>query len=167
MNILDIIFAVILGYFLIRGLMRGLIIELGALAGVILGFILANKYHSLAAPYVGKVVSDPGWASIISHLVIFLAVVVIVTFISRLLKELMTIVLPGWLDILGGLLVGTLKAAAICSIILFVLLHFAPEADFIKESKSVPYLKQFSEKAREYIPEKYIPVLPDANKTIT
>jgi membrane protein required for colicin V production len=152
MNILDVIFAVIAGFLLLRGLYRGLLIETASLLGAVAGFFLANKYHLDLADYAKKVVPG-GWAGVVSYLAIFFAVVVLVTLMARGVRNVLTVAPGKWLDRLGGGAAGLLKGVLICLVVLVVLKAYFPEAGYISGSRAVPYLNRAAEVLQQYMPE--------------
>ena len=135
MNLLDTVFAVILGYCLIRGVFRGLIKELSSIVGVMGGFYAAYSYYPYLARHLARWVTDPGYQRIISFLVIFVVVLLAVSFAGIVIKYLMNIAFLGWTDRICGLLFGSLKGVLIISVLLLVLTAFLPKnAAIIKQS---------------------------------
>ncbi|MFV0421422.1 CvpA family protein [Oleidesulfovibrio sp.] len=152
MSILDVIFALIGGFFLIRGLFRGLMIEVAAVAGLVGGFFLANAYYTEAVPYVGRFVSA-GWSEIVSYVLIFLGVMVLCTLVAVGLRKVLEATGGGLLDSIGGGVVGFAKGLIICLVIFAVLTKFVPDMQFVQESKIAPYLARTADMVEQYIPE--------------
>jgi membrane protein required for colicin V production len=154
MSFLDIFFVVVLGFFLIRGIFRGLIQEISSIVGLILGFFLANKYYSLALPYLEKFISNDNWAQIASYVAIFLGVMGLVFILSIILKKLVKVVVLDWLDKIGGGVLGLIKACLICSITLLVLTSFLPaKTEFIRNSRLAPYVHKVSMAMGNFLPQ--------------
>lgn len=152
MNILDVIFALIGGFFLIRGLFRGLMIEVAAVAGLVGGFFLANAYYAQAVPYLSSFVSA-GWVEIVSYVLIFLGVMVLSTLIAIGLRNVLEATGGGLIDNIGGGVVGFAKGLIICLVIFAVLNRFVPDMQFMRDSKIAPYLVRTSDFVEQYIPE--------------
>lgn len=165
MNILDIIFSVIALYLLLRGIVRGLIIEVASLAGVILGFYLANQYYQDLTPFMENFITNRGWADVASYLVIFILTFFVVTVAAIGLRKLISVTFAGWLDHLAGSVVGLAKGVLVCCIILMVLTRFFPEADFVKESTLAPKLSGVSEYLKQFVPEDMPSLLRHGNTT--
>jgi len=135
MNLLDTVFAVILGYCLIRGVFRGLIKELSSIVGVMGGFYAAYSYYPHLAKYLANWVSNTGYQRIISFLMIFILVFLVVSFVGMVIKYLMNITYLGWTDRVCGLIFGSLKGILILSVLLLVLTTFLPKnAAIVKQS---------------------------------
>ncbi|MBG0776894.1 MAG: CvpA family protein [Desulfovibrionaceae bacterium] len=155
MNILDIIFAVIAGYLVLRGLFRGLVVETASLAGAVVGFFLANSYAPALAPYTAKVLSTTAWAHTASYFAIFAATMILATLLAKAARRLLQIEFAAWLDHVAGGLVGLVKGALICSVILLVLANFFGERDFIMESQGARYLSVGAGYLQRFLPEQY------------
>ena len=154
MNSLDIFFIIVLAFFLIRGIFRGLIQEVSSMVGLILGFFLASKYYSLALPYLGKIISNDNWTKIASYMAIFLGVMGLVLILSIALKKLLNVALLGWLDKIAGGALGLIKACLICSITLLVLTSFLPaRTRLIHDSKLAPYVHNVSKILGNFLPQ--------------
>jgi membrane protein required for colicin V production len=147
MNTFDIIVAVILTYSLIRGLFRGLVKEVASIIGVLGGFFAAYSFYSPAAEYLSGLVSNPAYRNILAFLIIFCAVVIVINLLAIIIKYILKVVLLGWLDRLGGLGFGAIKAVLIGSVLFLVLTAFLPKGTpLIRDSMAAPYLSMVSEK---------------------
>jgi membrane protein required for colicin V production len=122
MNYLDLIILSIVGIFVIKGLFRGFFHEVLGLVGLLVGLIFATKYMSNAAVWVDEYLRiPPGLATLLGFLLIFLGIVFGFQLLAHILQKLSQVSLLGWLEKLGGGLVGFLKGATIISLlILFV-----------------------------------------------
>ncbi|GFM35798.1 colicin V biosynthesis protein [Desulfovibrio psychrotolerans] len=154
MNALDITFIVITGFFLIRGLFRGLITEMGAIVGVIGGFLAANAYYAQAAPYVSTVIADSAWAGIAAYAGIFIGVIIGTSLLAAILHKLIGATPAAWLDHFSGLLLGGVKGVLICTVLLACITYFMPNADFVYNSQTAPYLQQTTAFLRQFMPER-------------
>ncbi|WP_291322118.1 CvpA family protein [Desulfonatronospira sp.] len=154
MNALDIFFVIVLGFFLFRGVYRGLILEIASIAGLIAGFLAANRFYMDVYPWLYDILENQTWAQIISYLSIFLATMAVVALLAFFLRRLLRLVMLGWLDRLGGGLLGFVKAGLICSIALLLLTVFLPsEHSLIVESMIAPYLIALSDSLASYLPQ--------------
>ena len=155
MNTLDIAFLVVIAFFLLRGLYRGLLVEVASLAGVVLGFFLANRYYLDVSVLAKEFIANPAWAETISYLLIFVACVVLVTLLAKVLKKLLALTLTAWLDHFMGCIIGLAKGAVICCVVLLILeVSFRePYPAFLRDSQLRPYLEQVSDFLKQFLPD--------------
>lgn len=125
MNLLDIIFIIPIVWFAYQGFKRGLIIELASLVALILGIYAAMYFSDYAADFlINNMDMSEKYVPITSFILTFIAVVVIVYFIGKILEKLVNMVALGFLNKLAGLFFGILKAAVLISIVLLILNNF-------------------------------------------
>ncbi|MCF8109722.1 MAG: CvpA family protein [Desulfohalobiaceae bacterium] len=153
MNSLDIIFCSITAFTLIRGLYRGLVKEFASIFGLIFGFLMANQYYEELSNVALRLISNPKYAAIISYILLFILALAAVIFLAHILRKFLEIVMLGWLDRLGGTLLGLGKGALLCCLILFVLTVFLPPtAQIFSQSMTTPYLSRFSQNLSALVP---------------
>jgi membrane protein required for colicin V production len=102
MNGLDIFFVVVLGFFLFRGIFRGLILEVSSIAGLVAGFLASNKFYADLQPVVNRIISSPDWSQVVAYLGIFFTTILVIGMLSHLLKKFLQMIMLGWMDRLGG-----------------------------------------------------------------
>jgi membrane protein required for colicin V production len=154
MNTLDILILIILGFTLIRGLFRGFFGEISSIAGVIAGFIAANKYYGMLLPLVVSILPDPGIAALISYVLVFCTALVAVLSIAALLRHLLKVVLLGWMDRFAGGMVGLLKGALLCVLVVLLLTTFlSPRAEILAGSRLAPQVNRFSTILADLMPQ--------------
>ncbi|MEJ2167097.1 MAG: CvpA family protein [Desulfobacterales bacterium] len=146
MNPFDILILVILGYSLVRGLFRGLVKETSSIIGVFGGFYAAYTYYTVLAKYLAGLIHNASYLNLLSFLIIFCFVLIIVSVLGVIIKYLLNIALLGWVDRLGGLVFGVIKAILIVSVLFISLTAFLPKgASFIKDSVLAPHVSWLSE----------------------
>lgn len=146
MNALDIVFAVILGFSLIRGIFRGLVKEVASIIGVFSGYYAAYTYYPLVARILSRWMSNTAYMNILSFLILFCLVFVCISIIGVVLKYLLSIAYMGWADRISGALFGLTKAVLVASIILVALTTFLPKnASLVRQSLLAPYVTHISE----------------------
>ena len=146
MNTLDIIFAVILGFSLIRGIFRGLVKEVASIIGVFSGYYAAYTYYPLVARILSRWISDAAYLNILSFLILFCLVFLCISIIGVVLKYLLSIAYMGWADRITGGLFGFTKAVLVASVILVALTTFLPKnAALVRESLLAPHVTLISE----------------------
>ena len=108
MNVLDIVILVLLALLVFRGLTQGLIKSLAGLLGLIVGVMLAGRYHEQLAGSLFDFISNPDWANIAAYVAIILAVWIVFAILAGILTKLTSIIFLGWVNRLGGALFGLL-----------------------------------------------------------
>jgi membrane protein required for colicin V production len=140
MNLLDIILLVPLVWLAYRGLRRGLIIELASLAALILGIYASIHFSWFAADLLAEWLNiEPEYMSIVSFIVTFIAVVVLVYSVGKVIEKMVDMVALGFLNKLLGSVFGLIKAVLFMSVILLLISSFDKNESLIS-----PELKQES-----------------------
>lgn len=122
MNILDIVLIVALVGSALAGLYIGIIKAALSLVGIIVGVFLAGQFYEPLAELLTFMPEDV--ANIAAFVLILVGVVVVAGLVARLLKLALKMVLLGWVDKVGGAVVGFLAGAIIWSIILATWVQF-------------------------------------------
>lgn len=118
MNFLDIIILVILFFFALKGLVRGLVNEASSLAGLILGGWLAYRYYPALSIPIHSIMHIP---THVSSFLAFMLILMLTGFIAHILGNIITtalrIVMLGSLNRLGGILIGSAEGALLLSML--------------------------------------------------
>lgn len=148
MNVIDIIIAVVLIFAAVRGFMTGLFSSIASLLAIVLGVFCAIHFSYYVEYALNDSVLD--WShqtnKIVAFAVTFLAVVLGVIFVGKLLTKLADITALGLLNkILGGVF-GALKWSLILSVIFLL---------FDKFNKTIPFVdKKMLDNSVFYYPVK-------------
>ena len=117
MSVIDIILGGLLFYGLIKGLWRGLFVELASLVSLIVGIFIALKFSGFIADIIsGHVSWEPHYISIIAFLITFVAVVTGIILLAKFFTKLASFASLGLLNRLLGGVFGFLKMVLILSI---------------------------------------------------
>jgi len=118
---LDIVISLILAFFTFNGFRHGFIEEMARLISLIGGFILASKFHNLLIPYLQSYLESESLRVTAAYLGVFIASVIVITIISKILQKFIELVLLGWVNRLLGLLLGLFKGFLIVSLFIFII----------------------------------------------
>ncbi|EAQ42856.1 CvpA family protein [Polaribacter sp. MED152] len=135
MNVIDIIIIVILLFAAVRGFMTGLFAAIASLVAIIAGVFCAIHYSY----YIEYALNDSvlEWShqtnKIVAFAVTFLAVVLAVIFVGKLLTKLADITALGLLNKILGAIFGALKWSFILSVIFLL---------FDKFNKTIPFVEE-------------------------
>ncbi|KUJ94984.1 MAG: rane protein required for colicin production [Desulfonauticus sp.] len=167
MNFLDIFFLVVISFFFLRGIYRGLVQEVSSLVALFLGFFLANRYWQKVLPLMEEIIPSETWAKICSYLAVLIGVMFIIFIISTILKHLLKMAFLGWLDRIGGAAIGLLKALVLCSIFLMILTSFLPaRSEALQTSKLAPYVHRSSLFLAKLLPKELKDRFEENKKTL-
>lgn len=134
MNTFDIIIAALLLFGFIRGIFKGLFVEIASLVALIGGVYGAIHFSFYASEYLKKQLDwDEHYISLTAFALTFIAIVIIVSLAGKLLTKIADLAALGILNkILGGIF-GLLKIAFILSVIL---------SFFIKMNDTIPFVSK-------------------------
>ncbi|MBN2668482.1 MAG: CvpA family protein [Bacteroidales bacterium] len=134
MNYFDILIVIPLLWGAYKGFSKGLVIAVASLVALILGIYGAIKFSA----YTGELVQnnfeiEDNYMPIISFSITFLAIVIGIHFIAKMLNKLVDAIALAWLNKIAGIVFGILKTAFIVSILIFIIETIDPNGQFIKE----------------------------------
>jgi uncharacterized membrane protein required for colicin V production len=117
-RLIGIIICIIVVFFFIDGLRRGLVRQLFEIVGLVAAFICAYYVgHSIAGRYDGTVKFSHSFLSVAASVVVFLVIVVAFHFIGLLLGKIVSVTILGPVDKIGGGLFGALKGVLFVSLL--------------------------------------------------
>lgn len=145
MNMLDIIVLICLGYGLIRGLIKGFIVEVSGVIALFFGILGAFKFTSSFTPFILNIVDlDPNIVLGICFLILFVGIVYGISLLAKMITKTLQIIALGFLNRIMGGLFGLIKWLVIVSSLIFVfnqiesVISLIPQA-YIEESIAYSY----------------------------
>ncbi|SKA74858.1 CvpA family protein [Desulfobaculum bizertense] len=153
-NALDIVFAVIGVYYVIRGVFRGFMREVLSMLGLLFAYWLANAHGEALVPYFSQWIKSPGILSFLSYLSVFVGAVIGVGILAWLVVKVFRIRPVPLLDIPGGGLAGLFKAGVFCCVILVGINSYLPDYKGLQDSKIAPYLEPGVEALQYFTPDR-------------
>ena len=134
MNWLDIVIIIALILSLIGGLKAGLIASIFSIIGFVAGIFLAGQYYLPFANWMSIIPSETA-ARIIAFVIILAAVIVVATLIGKIVTWLLdkTVIL-GWVNHLGGAVLGVVMGTFFIAVALAVYVRFFGIPDAITGS---------------------------------
>ena len=146
--VIDIAFFILMILAIFKGFRKGLIIALFSVIGFIIGLAAALKLSSYVAMRLSESLSSGSkWLPVISFVLVFLAVVILVHLGGRLLQKSVEMIMLGWLNRLGGIIIYVL----LYSIVLSIFIFYASMVQLIKpetlaDSMIYPYIRDLGPK---------------------
>ena len=113
MNWLDIVILALIVIPTLIGLKVGIIKAVLSVVGVIVGVILAGRYYVAFAEHL-TFISQPSLAKIAAFAIILIGVMIIAAVLASLIKWAVSAVMLGWVNRIGGAVLGLVLGAILC-----------------------------------------------------
>ena len=152
MNLLDILLAVLIAWFAVSGIVRGLVRQLFSLGGMVAGHLAGIRYYAFAQGALGLSFQ---YAEAIGYAVVFLAVYLLVRLIGGLIEGQVRKSKLSGSDRLAGMAAGFVKGALLSILIVFLLVIVLPrDARLLRESKAAPTAVAAGKRLAALFPER-------------
>jgi membrane protein required for colicin V production len=140
MGMFDIIVLLIIGLLTIMGFFSGMVKQIFGLVGVVAGYMLAMRYYQLCSKYLTTF--HPGTAKALSFIAIFLACIIVAHIIGWAVGRLLHISGLGFLNRIGGGLLGFAKGYLImCVMVIVLTAFFAANGSLFRKSHTIRYIQ--------------------------
>ena len=158
MHWIDVLIVVVIAAATFQAFRAGLIREVAALLGVVLGAFLAGQLYDELADDLAFAIDDPRTRNLVSFVAIFAGVVVIAQMIAFLLRGAAAVLFLGPLDHLGGAVFGFVKGLLLVAV-LIVAANRYPAASGIaaalEQSAIAPLFLERIEAAQRLLPAEF------------
>ena len=143
MAIIDIAIIVVFALGLILGLYKGLMEQIGSVAGILLGVIACRIWGDEATRFVASIMPDISASdeaaayvnSVIGNVFLFLAAYLIAMLIAKLLHTVISNLSLGWINRLLGGVFGIVKWFVILSVVLNLWEALLPDHSIVSTSQ--------------------------------
>lgn len=147
MNILDLIIGIVLLIFAFSGLRKGLIIEAFYLASYIIGVYGAMYFSEYVSKSLANVIHiSAEYLMLVAFILTFIAFVIIIRYLARLISSLIEAISLGFFDKIGGFIFGIAKGFLIVSLCIMALNIFDADDVINKDLRDKSYLYTQTEK---------------------
>ena len=118
--VIDVAFFIIMIIAVFKGFSKGLIVGIFSFLAFIIGLAAALKLSVVVAHYLETSSGITAkWLPVISFALVFIIVVLLVNLGARIIKKTASIVMLGWVDKIGGIVLYVIIYTIIFSVILF------------------------------------------------
>lgn len=118
--LIDILVLILLVMAVFKGLSKGFVIAVFSFVAYLVGLAAALKLSGLMADYIGSSVEiSQRWLPVVAFFVVFLLVVLLVRLGAKAIEGALRMMMLGWLNRIGGVLLYVLIYFFIFSIMLF------------------------------------------------
>ena len=136
MNILDILIGIPLIYATYKGFTKGFIYEIATLVALILGVYGAIHFSDFTAEIIQDTFKyESQYMEYISFIVTFIAIVIGINLIGKVMDKVVEAIALGFLNRLLGVAFGLLKGIVILSIVVHLLNYVNDRFNFISQEK--------------------------------
>jgi len=153
MNLLDLLLGVLIAWFAVSGIVRGLVRQLFSLGGLAAGHLSGIRYYGFAQTHLGLSFQ---YAEVVGYAVVFLAAYLAVRLIGGLLEDRVRKSKLSGSDRLAGMAAGLLKGALLSIVIVFLLVILLPrDARLLRESMAAPTAIVAGKRIAAAFPERF------------
>src|ERR1700678_1865793 len=139
MNFFDGFLIAMLAYSTIIAFVRGIILELFSLGGLIAGILLASWNYSHIAAFLGRIITNPAAAQIAAFLFIVVGVMILSTILGKALNRTAHAIGLGFFDRVLGAIFGLARGCLSGVAILMAVAAFLPHSAWAENSRLSPY----------------------------
>jgi membrane protein required for colicin V production len=139
MNLFDWILIVLLAYSTIMAFVRGIILELFSLGGLIAGILLASWNYKHVADLLSRLITTPATAQIVAFLLIVVGIMVLSTLLGKALNRTAHAIGLGFFDRLLGAVFGLARGCLLGVALLMAIAAFQPHSTWIENSRLSSY----------------------------
>jgi membrane protein required for colicin V production len=156
MSYLDVLIAIPLVFGLIRGFMKGMIVELTSIMALILGIYSAILLSNTVANFLHEQFDwSIEWTVIIAFILVFAGVLILVHLLAKVIERGIKLASLGLVNKLAGSFIGFFKMGLVVSALLLIIDKIDQHMEFMPQdqiSKSVLY-KPVADVVREQFPK--------------
>jgi membrane protein required for colicin V production len=139
MSLFDWFLVLILAYSTIMAFLRGIILELFSLGGLIAGILLASWNYNQVAVFVERVVTTPATAQVVAFFLILIGVMVLSAVLGKLLNRTTHAIGLGFFDRLLGAVFGFARGCLLGVAVLMAIAAFLPHSGWTSNSQLSSY----------------------------
>ena len=140
LSILDWGFVFVVAFSVLVAANQGFFYELFALAGAVIGYLVAAWEYPHAAMWYLRYVSSAWVADIAGFFTIFIVLAVLGSVVGRIARWAVKGIGLRWFDrVLGGLF-GAVRGIAVCTVVVLALASFTPTSSYLQQSRIAPFL---------------------------
>ena len=139
MSLFDYLLIAILAYSTIMAFVRGIILELFSLGGLIAGILVASWNYQHVASFLTRLITTPATAQIIAFLLIVIGIMILSTLLGRALNRTAHAIGLGFFDRLLGATFGLARGCLLGVALLMAIAAFRPHSPWIENSRLSSY----------------------------
>jgi len=139
LTVCDWMLIALLSYSIVRAFLRGFILEIFSIVGLIAGIVLASWNYSPLADELVRWIKPLTTAQIVAFLLIAVGIMVLCGVTGKILRSSADAIGLGFVDRLLGAAFGLIRGCLLAVAAMMVLAAFGPQSSWIKDSQLAPY----------------------------
>jgi membrane protein required for colicin V production len=139
LGVFDWVLIAVLVYSTVRAFLRGFLLEIFSLIGLIAGILLASWNYNLLAMSLSRLITSVPAARIVAFLLIAIGVMIACGLAGKILRTGASAIGLGFFDRLLGAVFGLARGCLLGVALMMVLAAFGPRSDWIVNSHLTPY----------------------------
>lgn len=158
MNYLDIIFIIILAFFIFQGWRKGFVKTIGGILGIVVGIYFAGLFYPAVSQWLQGLSNyvDQMLGNILGFVLIFIVANRVFAIVIWMLDKIVKIPVINSINKILGLIFGLLEGFLIVAIIFTLLTNFQiidEKTDIVSKSKVAPYVESILNIIKPLLPE--------------
>jgi len=154
MNGLDWVLVGVAVVFSVVGIFRGLIRVVFAVLSLVVAIVVAGRFTGVGGQLLLPLVKNPALSAVVAFVAAFVVIMVFMALFGRLLSKAIHVLGLGWLDRLGGGVLGLATAALLIGVVFLVIdLAGLRGAPVVRESTLAPTGFRIAETLSRVLPE--------------
>ena len=127
MNWVDGVTVALFVFGLFVGWRMGLIGAIFNVVGIVVGIYIATNFSQLIARWFTEHGAAESIATVLAYVAIIIAIVIGIQLSRNIVKRILSLVLLGWVDTLGAIIVGLLLGGALASVFILGITRFSSD----------------------------------------
>lgn len=119
MNALDVLLLILLAVTAFAGFRQGFIVEVAGILGAVAALGVARLEYVDVRTILEQLAAKSPWLTIVAYVLVFLVVWGAIIIVARKLRLLVRLMMLGWLDRLGGAIIGLVQGALLVALLLY------------------------------------------------
>jgi membrane protein required for colicin V production len=168
MNGLDIALAVVVLFFVLRGIFRGFIKEISSILAMVASFFLSSRYFPALSETLRPFIQNDAYRDTLAFLCLFLGVFIILSVLGLIVDKLFKLAVSNVINGILGALTAAVKGLLLCGVVLMGITAFiSQDSPFFSQSAAWPYMKGFSLGLKELVPQELKTAIENKKRTLT
>jgi membrane protein required for colicin V production len=118
-NGVDIVLLVVLVITTLAGFRQGFIMEIAGILGAVAALGVARLEYVDLRTILEQFATKSPWLTIVAYMLVFLVVWGAIVIVARKIRQLVRLMMLGWLDRLGGAVIGLVQGALLIALLLY------------------------------------------------